>query len=64
MPEATGYVVAFSNEVRSGVTGHMMILEATSTGRCDPKLQLMWQCVKVRPASYLDFELICGVPGI
>jgi hypothetical protein len=31
-----------SKEMRSGAAGHVTALEPTSTGRCDPKLQLAW----------------------
>jgi hypothetical protein len=34
-----------SKEVRFETMGHMMASEPTSTGRCDPKLQFIWQCV-------------------
>jgi hypothetical protein len=36
--------------------------EPTSTERCDPKLQLIWQRVDARSAAYLDLELVCGYP--
>jgi hypothetical protein len=39
-----------------------MVPEPTSIGRCDLKLQLMWQCVDARSAPCLDLELVCGVP--
>jgi threonine dehydrogenase-like Zn-dependent dehydrogenase len=44
--EARGHVLCGSTgahlnkEVRSGAVGHVAAAEPTSTGRCDPKLQL------------------------
>jgi hypothetical protein len=49
-----------SKEVRSGVTGHVVAPEPTSTGRCGPKLQLTWQRVDTRHAPCLDLELVYG----
>jgi hypothetical protein len=49
-----------SKEVRSGAAGHMAAPEPTFAGRCDPKLQLMWQRMYAHPAPYLDLELVCG----
>jgi hypothetical protein len=49
-------------DVRSGTVGHVAALEPTSPGICDSKLQLTCQCVNVRPATYLDLEVICGIP--
>jgi hypothetical protein len=47
-----------SKEVRSGVTGHVVALKPTSTGRRGPKLQLTWQRVDACPAPCLDLELV------
>jgi hypothetical protein len=49
-----------NKEVKSGATGHVAAPEPTSTGRCGPKLQLMWQRVDARPAPCLGLELVCG----
>jgi hypothetical protein len=51
-------------EVRSTAAGHVAALKPTSAGRCGLKLQLMWQHVDARPASYLDLELVCRVSGL
>jgi hypothetical protein len=48
-------------EVRSGTVGHATATEPTSVGRCDPKLQFVWQCVDAHPTPCLNLELICGV---
>jgi hypothetical protein len=48
----------------SGAVGHAAAPEPTSIGRCDPKIQLMWQRVDACHATYLDLELVCGVPGL
>jgi hypothetical protein len=37
--------------------------EPTSTGRCDLKLQLIWQCMDACSAPCLDLEFVCGVLG-
>jgi hypothetical protein len=64
--EARGHVTHgstgahLSKEVMSGVVGHVVALEPTSTGRCGPKLQLVWWRVDLRPAHCLDLELVCG----
>jgi hypothetical protein len=49
-----------SKEVRSGAVGHVAALEPTSTGRCGPKLQLVWQLVDACSTPCLDLELVCG----
>jgi hypothetical protein len=51
-------------DVRSGIVGHVAALESTSAGICDSKLQLTCQCVNVHPATYLDLEVICGIPDL
>jgi hypothetical protein len=48
-------------EVRSETVGHATATEPTSVGRCDPKLQFMWQRVDAHPTPCLNLELICGV---
>jgi hypothetical protein len=40
--------------------GHVTVPEPTSTGRCGPELQLMWQRVDACPATCLNLELVCG----
>jgi hypothetical protein len=40
--------------------GHVTTPEPTSAGRCDSKLQLVWQRVDARFAPCLDLDLICG----
>jgi hypothetical protein len=47
-------------EARSGVEGHVVVPEPTSTGSCDLKLQLTWQRVDARSAPCLDLKLVCG----
>jgi hypothetical protein len=49
-----------SKEVRFEAVGHVVALEPTSTGRCDPKLLLTWQRVDARRAPCFDLELVCG----
>jgi hypothetical protein len=39
-------------------------LKPTSTRRCGLKLQLVWKCVNARPATCLDLEFVCGLPGL
>jgi hypothetical protein len=46
--------------VRSGAARHVAAPEPTSTGRCGPKLQLMWQRMDAHPAPCLDLELVCS----
>jgi hypothetical protein len=48
------------SKARSRAAGHVADSEPNTAWRCDPKLQLIWQLVEVRPTLYLDFELVCG----
>jgi hypothetical protein len=53
-----------NREMRSGAEEHGVTLEPTSAGRCGLKLQFAWQCVNASSVSYLDLELVYGVPGL
>jgi hypothetical protein len=53
-----------SKETRSGAVGHMMVLESTSTGMCDTKVQHIWQRVNTHHTPYLNLKLVCRVPDL
>jgi hypothetical protein len=53
-----------SREVRSEAAGHVTAPERSSARRCTPKLQFTWQYVDTHTATYLNLELVCGVPGL
>jgi hypothetical protein len=44
--------------------GHVVTSEATSAGRCGPKVQLTRQRVDARSAPFLDLEIIYGIPDL